>query len=264
MTGPKTVSEKQLAANRANAQRSTGPRTPEGISRSRWNALTHGALAQALIPPSLEPYESRQAFDELLSVLHDEIAPASAIEQMLVERIAVSYWRLARLLRAEAAAIAIHQDSLADDQARNAAFDDLDTLIPRKPSLADQVQALSTAMSNKRQLRVQMVNANPDLHEVDNEQLFAAAQARLTVLEEQLAAQQKYQEAAQHERRSIPTLGEALLFARYETTLERQLYRALGELERLQRLRHGEDVPPPLNVNIDATVTGSDASEVEV
>ncbi len=57
MTGPKQVTEKQLAANRRNAQLSTGPRTPEGKAVSRWNALTHGILAQAVIPPPLDEIE---------------------------------------------------------------------------------------------------------------------------------------------------------------------------------------------------------------
>jgi len=52
------VSDKQLAANRANAQRSTGPRTPEGKAIARYNALTHGILARAVIPEALTPYES--------------------------------------------------------------------------------------------------------------------------------------------------------------------------------------------------------------
>jgi hypothetical protein len=37
---------------------------------------------------------------------------------------------------------------------------------------------------------------------------------------------------------------------RYETSLERQLYRAMNQLERLQRLRNGERVPPPLAVQV--------------
>lgn len=36
------ATEKQIAANRRNATRSTGPRTPEGKERSRMNALRHG------------------------------------------------------------------------------------------------------------------------------------------------------------------------------------------------------------------------------
>ena len=264
MTGPKRLSDRQLAANRAYAQRSTGPRTPAGIARSRWYAHTPGALAQAIIPPSLEPYESRQAFDDLLATLRDELAPGSAIEELLAERIAVSYRRLARLLRAEAAAIAPHQERLGDDLARYAAFDALDTLNPHKPSLADQVQTLSATMSNKRQLRLLMAKENPDLREVDDDQLLAAAQALLSEMQVQLAAQQKRQEAVQRDQRTIPPLPEALQFARYETTLERQLYRALDALERLQRLRHGEDVPPPLRLSVDATIASPDAPGEEV
>ena len=35
---------------------------------------------------------------------------------------------------------------------------------------------------------------------------------------------------------------------RYETTIERQLYRAMHQLERLQRRKVGEAVPPPVSV----------------
>jgi hypothetical protein len=41
---------------------------------------------------------------------------------------------------------------------------------------------------------------------------------------------------------------------RYETALERQLYRALNQLERLQRRREGEDVPPPLTVEVSRRI----------
>jgi hypothetical protein len=39
--------------------------------------------------------------------------------------------------------------------------------------------------------------------------------------------------------------------SRYETTIERQMYRAMQELERIQRARRGEPVPPPLKVEVD-------------
>ncbi len=39
---------------------------------------------------------------------------------------------------------------------------------------------------------------------------------------------------------------------RYETTIERQLYRALNQLERLQRARQGDAVPPPINIELSA------------
>ncbi len=37
---------------------------------------------------------------------------------------------------------------------------------------------------------------------------------------------------------------------RYETKLERQIYRAMAQLERLQRMRHGENIPAPLTVDV--------------
>jgi len=39
---------------------------------------------------------------------------------------------------------------------------------------------------------------------------------------------------------------------RYETALERQLFRAMNQLERLQRRRLGENIPAPLTMEISA------------
>jgi len=38
---------------------------------------------------------------------------------------------------------------------------------------------------------------------------------------------------------------------RYEGAIERQLYKALNQLERLQRLRLGDNVPAPVEVDVD-------------
>jgi len=230
------VTAKQLAANRANALGSTGPRTRQGKGRSRWNALQHGILAQAVIPPALELYESRQALEQLLAVLRDEFAPGSAVEEMLVERIATSYWRLGRVLRAEAAAIAQRQENRQRDAAREDALDMFDPLAPAQTNaLARQVQRLSAALSNRRSLRALMADENARWREAEDAEVQAA--------------------------RSIPELAEALQFARFETALERQFYRAFDALDRLQRLRAGEPVPPPLRVHLDSTVEPNGEAE---
>jgi len=39
--------------------------------------------------------------------------------------------------------------------------------------------------------------------------------------------------------------------SRYETTVERQMYRAMQELERIQRARRGELIPPSLKIEVD-------------
>lgn len=47
-------------------------------------------------------------------------------------------------------------------------------------------------------------------------------------------------------------------FSRYETTLERGLYKALHELQRLQAARDGATVPPPVAADVEVTISGTD------
>lgn len=49
---------------------------------------------------------------------------------------------------------------------------------------------------------------------------------------------------------NVPPIKIMDTFLRYESAITRQLYKALNELERLQRLRQGDFVPPPLNVEV--------------
>ncbi len=99
------TSPKQLEANRRNAQRSTGPRTPTGKARVKFNALKHGLLAKSVILPIRSRSEKRSHFYALLEQLIDELKPVGILEDMQVEKIAVSYWRLRRALRAESGEI---------------------------------------------------------------------------------------------------------------------------------------------------------------
>ena len=105
------ISDKQLVANRRNARRSIksgdacGPRTPEGKERARFNALKHGLLARSVVVPTRDGPENRKQFERLLTQLRDKLNPDGILEEMLVEKIAVAYWRLRRALRAEAGEI---------------------------------------------------------------------------------------------------------------------------------------------------------------
>ena len=255
MTGPKRVTEKQLAANRANARLSTGPRTSEGRARSRWNALKHGALAQAVIPPSLEPFESRQDFQELLAVLTDELAPATALEEMLVERIATSYWRLARLLRAESAAIAMRQRIGSARESREQMRDIL-AVPTADEKLARRIRKLTDSLGNKRERRSLMAAEDERWRDASDEEVLAAAQALLEEMQTQFAEEAARELSIAAGRHSIPDPQHALNLARYETTIERQIYRALEALERSQRMRAGEILPAPLHLSVDLDVSG--------
>ena len=87
----------QIAANRSNAARSTGPRTPEGKARSSANALRHGLAGRFRVLDT----ESQADFDQLLALHLDEFNPATPYELFLVEQIVQSQWLVARAQRLE-------------------------------------------------------------------------------------------------------------------------------------------------------------------
>jgi hypothetical protein len=87
----------QIAANRRNAQRSTGPRTAEGKKAVRLNAVTHGMTAKVMVLP----HENAADYHEIRAALIQDYAPANSQELMLVDQIASGYWRTIRARRFE-------------------------------------------------------------------------------------------------------------------------------------------------------------------
>ncbi len=97
----KPISERKLLANRRNALLSTGPKTPEGKERVKWNALKHGLLSREIVNPVLEGRDRRAEFDRMLERLTEELQPVGPLEGMMVEEIAACYWRLRRVVQYE-------------------------------------------------------------------------------------------------------------------------------------------------------------------
>jgi hypothetical protein len=96
------ISPGKLAANRRNGQKSKGPKTQMGKSRSRTNAIKHGILAGALLIKEGTGADDAAEFEGVLDSLHADLEPIGALEMMLVEKIAVCLWRQKRALRCEA------------------------------------------------------------------------------------------------------------------------------------------------------------------
>ena len=92
-------SERQIEANRLNAQKSTGPSTPEGRTAVRLNSLKYGLYAETLILPGEDP----AAFEALLDRFDAEHQPATPTEEAFVSQIAMATWRRARIQRMEVA-----------------------------------------------------------------------------------------------------------------------------------------------------------------
>jgi len=95
------TSPKKLAANRANAQRSTGPKTPEGKEKSKLNAVKHG-LTSRYFPAVIEAGTTE--WEELEAVRADlasHCQPIGPFEELLLEKTIVEYLRYRRLLERE-------------------------------------------------------------------------------------------------------------------------------------------------------------------
>jgi hypothetical protein len=107
----------RLAANRQNAQRSTGPRTQAGKAVTRLNALSHGLSAQDPVLPG-EQYEEYEA---LIGALARDLQPVGPLEHLCVVRIASLIWRLARIPRLETGVLLWHVHSPASRDQDDAA-----------------------------------------------------------------------------------------------------------------------------------------------
>jgi len=96
--GARRTSSKQVAANRRNALRSTGPRTAAGKRASKFNAVKHGLRAAEIVIPG---HEDPAEFDAIVQEYLDEWQPEGRTEVTLVNDIALAEWKLRRLHRAE-------------------------------------------------------------------------------------------------------------------------------------------------------------------
>jgi hypothetical protein len=106
--------DRQIEANRLNAQHSTGPSTPEGLAAVRLNGLKYGLYAETLILPGEDPAE----FDALLDRLDAEHQPATPTEEIFVSQIAMASWRRLRVQRMEAAFYKNQHKTLIGDDNR--------------------------------------------------------------------------------------------------------------------------------------------------
>src|SRR6267154_5054033 len=90
-----------LATSSSLTRRATGPRTPQGKERSKFNARKHGLFSKAVLLQD----ESCTEYDALLDGLMENLQPQGKLEIVLVEYLATLLWRKRRLLQVETAEI---------------------------------------------------------------------------------------------------------------------------------------------------------------
>jgi hypothetical protein len=93
----KSIGNKQLAANRRNAAKSTGPKTAEGKAIVARNAMTHGLRAEHVLIEG----ESEEEFERFREAMIAFYEPVEVLEESLVAKIVVGFWRQWRASRIE-------------------------------------------------------------------------------------------------------------------------------------------------------------------
>jgi hypothetical protein len=218
------TSDKQAQANRRNALKSTGPKTPQGKAAVRHNATKHGLLSQEVLLRE----EDAAALEGLGERLRAELQPVGELEGMLVDRIVSAYWRLSRLGRVEAGIFAWEFYGELAERARQEAR-------AHEKTGLDQVlenTSLPTVILNQRRHKEALSEAKEMEAVRDGE---TATLGRTFIRDSEKA-------------------NAFSKLSRYETAIERSLYKALHELQRLQAGRNAEgDVPPPAVVDVEVS-----------
>jgi hypothetical protein len=212
------TSERQIAANRANALHSTGPKTLEGKAAVRLNAFRHGLLARDVVLPE----EDLDAFEDLQNRVRADLSPVGPIEEILVDRVVNTMWRLRRLERAETALfdwrVRQLQVSQLVDRVHSHEVTFMAPFIADKTAHTEATEALARAIDKRDRDAVLLGRAvDADAKESD-------------------------------------ALGK---LSRYERGLERSLFRNLDELRQRQDRRRNRSSPPVL----DAVTLAADDAE---
>jgi hypothetical protein len=186
-------STKRNEANRQNAQKSTGPKTAEGKAVVSQNAIRHGLLATE----TLLPDEDTVIFDDFHQRLSNDLKPVGGLEELLIDRIVSSAWRLNRLMRIEVSMLRGEIEGIRQEQEQKDEDPPWLLTINKRPRTS---HPLGLAFRYREDTVAKM--------------------------------------------------------SRYEATLERGLYSALHELQRIQATRNGASVSLPAAIDIDVAVVG--------
>jgi hypothetical protein len=211
-----------MAANKLNASKSSGPQSAEGKAVASKNAVKHGLTAQQILVPG----ESADEFEALVQRLISEFVPMGELELQLVERISTCLWRQRRIYRIESEVL-------------------------RAEHLEYEIRRLyDFATAQKSDIGELFVSStdfvSEEGFEIYESSLDDRRQAKLNLIEADVGLGKAFNRGVQ----GSDTLSK---LSRYEAGIERALYKALHELQRLQARRGGEDGGVPQAIDIDVS-----------
>jgi hypothetical protein len=272
--------EQRLAANRANALKSTGPVTAAGKATVSRNATRHGLLSAKLFLDDEDP----AVFQHLLDELGASLNSVGVLESSLVERIAITIWRQRRLVQAETASLGLtHQpNQIAKAVSSELRGGDVkpDDLVPFDADHARwcqdvvaEIEAADEIDLRSLQQRAPLIYAQL-LTDADDEDLAtftAAHDGGLTgyMGELLLYCRKKLREAearprllaiaAQVRSKRLMLPADALeLLARYQSSLDNQMFKLLRALRDAQewRLKTLEPTGRPATCAVEEETVG--------
>lgn len=275
----------------------TGPRTPRGKHKSRYNALKHGIFAQVVLRGSALK-ESKADYLNLLESFRESLRPVGGVEEMLVEKLAMLAWRKARAVRAETAIIMRQTEFLREDrearlkeasQGINIDFAVHAGGIARRynnPYLLAKAVDLLEMLEGAIQTRGFEVEVDEKLLQAlygeqgyrdgvflvyrvcsdrkqedpddaarrkDQQAFLKALRMEIERLQGEmvdLEAREEKELPLEEESLAIPGEKELDRLLRYEARLDGAFDRTLTQLDRLQRTRLGQPVPPTVKVDV--------------
>ena len=189
------TSQRKIEANRRNARHSTGPRRHHREGEFDPAGGNDGILTREVIVAESENWEQLKRIHQ---GFRNAWLPVGQMEEVLVEKITIAYWRMRRVLRAEAG------------------------------DIGRQAYSIPSKVETRRVLME--VTGGPDKTSPEDDQKWSGLQ---------------------QQRSAIPEPDFLHALAQYETVMERQFYRAIRTLERIQGMRLGEIGPPTAVIEYD-------------
>jgi hypothetical protein len=180
------TSPQQLAANRANAQKSTGPTSSDGKAKVSHNAVKTGLTGRTVLLPG-DDVAAYQAHTERVFL---QYSPDTGEESRLTQSIADTLWRLERIPALEAGIYAIGRRELASQFA-----DEQDETVRKA---MNEAQVFLTYRRDLNNLSIQESRLRRQ-HEKDEAELKRIVAERRAALEQQEEAEKKrWKNAVQH------------------------------------------------------------------
>jgi len=306
------LSVAKLEANKQNALKSTGPKTPMGKAITKTNALKHGLLSKYVVITAGNAAEDPLEYFRLQEELMTQFNPIGTLEVAFVDKIAACLWRQSRALRYEAGLIRLQSEKVEErfyerkewNEAKgeheriNKTDEEIDRLIEEKRGLIRQWkkdgidlsgmlkkgtpieqiynwegnwETLYHVTENRMQEQgIEIAEESPgpktikealnrfgwDDKRIWGEQIkLCGYMAKVYSWEIRQLRNRKVINSSKLQlvrmANCIPGGDEQDKLLRYEAAIERQFYKALNQLERLQRMRLGDKIPAPLAVEVD-------------